>query len=349
MQNIEIEIEDDDVNMNESSNKTSTEFKENEKKESIFIKKLKDSKKTSSKKPSDKKSKKSKKNINDDLTFIIPDINISKVENTHNVTEEILKTANSLESLKINNSLEKSLLTIKPKLPSLNFVTFSSHGENFVVSMYNSINNKFYPSSTNIPCFYDRHTFTTSPLGIPLKYHPHQFKVALSNDDINNIKKGAEPKETIINIKKELTIFEIKDGKKVGNRVDGLSYYKNLEKNGKGKVIEKNYFECDGIFCSFNCMLSYISEHYNNSYKQSCWLLPDLFKILFPNKSYMEYTNIKRSQPWRMLKLYGGSISIEDYRKNLVSVIESTKQFISYKPELFVECKQKMDYKDEIL
>lgn len=260
---------------------------------------------------------KTKNKKNEDLTFIIPDIDATKIEKDYKIMDEIVNTSKKIEQLHISNSYTN--IDIKKKRNINQFITFSQSGENFYIPM-KDLSGKEYPKTTNIPCFYDRHNFSTVPLGIPIKYHYSEFHSYITSDDYESIKKGDN-----IN-----TLQYIKDERQ-------MEKYLKLEKEEKGKIYHKDIFDCTGIFCSFNCMISYITE-YNTSgiYKESSWLLPIMFKKMFPKKNIIDYTKIPRSHPWQLLKTYGGMEEIEDYRKN-TTVIENTYQFMNYKPEIFIE------------
>jgi hypothetical protein len=92
-------------------------------------------------------------------------------------------------------------------------------------------------------------------------------------------------------------------------------------KNSKD-ITYNEYFEVDGIFCSFNCKLAFLLIEIpkgNKMYKDSHMLIDLLFKKSvgrFPYKN-----EIKPSPHWRLLKLYGGDLTIEEYRNSFNRVI----------------------------
>tara|TARA_B100000989_G_C19511280_1_gene459205 strand:+ start:814 stop:1446 length:633 start_codon:yes stop_codon:yes gene_type:complete len=92
-----------------------------------------------------------------------------------------------------------------------------------------------------------------------------------------------------------------------------------------------NKYITDGIFCSFNCCLSFILENVHNTlYIKSNKLLINIFKTLF-DKTYIE-----PAPSWRLLKNYGGKYTIDEYR-NLFYKIEylSNDNYIDKIPKMY--------------
>lgn len=102
-----------------------------------------------------------------------------------------------------------------------------------------------------------------------------------------------------------------------------LRYYPHsennpLQKRFEEKMKEANYknstndfFETEGLFCSFPCCKAYIiSQKSNVKYKESCPLLTLLYKNLMDNSS----TIFPEAPHWSILKDYGGHLSIEEFR-----------------------------------
>lgn len=81
------------------------------------------------------------------------------------------------------------------------------------------------------------------------------------------------------------------------------------------KKEDKEIYETEGIFCSFSCCKSYIIDRNSNvKYKDSLSILSSLFMILSQDKSHY----ILPSAPsWKLLKEYGGHLSIQEYRASV--------------------------------
>lgn len=75
-----------------------------------------------------------------------------------------------------------------------------------------------------------------------------------------------------------------------------------------------DYFYCIGNFCSYNCASSFnIELNDENVFKRQSLLHLQYKKI------YNEYKEFKPSPSWKILEDAGGNISIEEYRKNLIT------------------------------
>jgi hypothetical protein len=75
-----------------------------------------------------------------------------------------------------------------------------------------------------------------------------------------------------------------------------------------------NAYYVFGYFCSFNCTIAY-NMHMNDSkvyHRHS--LIHMLYKSIFKNE---DLVNINIAPPKEVLKKYGGTIDIEEYRKNM--------------------------------
>ena len=76
------------------------------------------------------------------------------------------------------------------------------------------------------------------------------------------------------------------------------------------QVLENDYYLTDGIFCSFNCCLAFIkSKWYNKIYSESEVFLNQIYYSLFDKTM-----KIMKAPSWRLLQVYGGLLSIEEFR-----------------------------------
>jgi hypothetical protein len=93
---------------------------------------------------------------------------------------------------------------------------------------------------------------------------------------------------------------------------------KNLDQ--KYEIKNDEYYFTDGIFCSFNCVKSFIKENTHNTlYQYSEMLLIKLFNYIMSleNKNIdLNKAVIYPAPHWRLLQAYGGHLSINDFRKN---------------------------------
>jgi len=98
---------------------------------------------------------------------------------------------------------------------------------------------------------------------------------------------------------------------------------------GQGTGLNE-YFETDGIFCSFNCICAYSNEVsiYNIRYKESGGLLYILYKKIFD--TFPPNMNIVPALDWRLLKNFGGTMSIDDFRNNFQKIDNVSLNYIKH-------------------
>ena len=76
---------------------------------------------------------------------------------------------------------------------------------------------------------------------------------------------------------------------------------------------EGDNYIVDGVFCSFNCVLAQINSTsnyiYNDSYRLLCNLYKDIFEIEISDE-------FQQAPDWRLLKEYGGTKTIDQFRDN---------------------------------
>lgn len=161
--------------------------------------------------------------------------------------------------------------------------------------------------SSDLKCYWCRNSFITIPIGCPIKYiSPDFFKQYYSEIT----------KDKYV-IRENIPLYKLESNKDL------------LEKNKSISVNTDTYYETDGIFCSFNCCLAFINDNYRNPiYNDSKFLLAKIYKELFDIDM-----DIKPSFSWRLLKEYGGNLTIEQFRNDLYNIsYKDTKNFIKKLP-----------------
>lgn len=159
------------------------------------------------------------------------------------------------------------------------------------------------PNTIQKPCWWCKHKFPSKPIGCPLKYHPHKTS-------------GIE-----------------KDRFEEKMKAVGLPTTTN------------DFFETEGLFCSFPCCKAFILDQKGSiKYKESLTLLSLLFSILYssdkhpigifsldskkskkttpmphkktllPENSRADTTDFPTAPSWKLLKDYGGHLTIEEWR-----------------------------------
>jgi hypothetical protein len=234
-------------------------------------------------------------------SFSIKPINIEKVELTYNLSiQSNISKQPTDEPLRNSTRISELQVSIDPE-----FITYLDEAKKqrkCIPTMISHFNKKILPENTNMACFWCRHGFDSMPIGCPVRYVSSQIEK----------KYTSEITRDTYQIKENIDCEDIKNGQ-----------YQNSDKI-QFMLHERNYYESDGIFCSFNCCLSFILENKRNPiYKNSKNLL---FKI-YRDISEMSPSSLIQAPSWRLLSVYGGHLSINDFRKcfNKVQYIEQNR------------------------
>lgn len=105
-----------------------------------------------------------------------------------------------------------------------------------------------------------------------------------------------------------------------------------ITKNGQKEVIT---YYTDGLFCCFNCIKAYITEHGENDskYEDSTRLLAMMaWDNKESGKSSAEPVTINPSPPWRFLSQYGGHVTIQQYKEMIDRMIYKEKGIVQLQP-----------------
>ena len=286
------------------------------------------------------------------LVFNLPPMNIISIDKKYDIDNRIIQksfnnnistnhtfiqnsvpnVSMSVNNTKIDDSINSmysidDISLIKSKLIPDSFLFFDYKNKE-VPLYYNCRNHKTLealPLKTNILCYWCRHSFNTCPIGIPVNYHPSEYIQEFSKLDFlckGGTGNDAFGKKNII--KTKLTIKQ-------------REKYENNIKEGKmsGYIIKKEYFDVDGIFCSFNCAYAFVKDSKEFIYRDSYTYLLRLAKLV-----YGRDVEIKPSLHWRMLTIFGGNMDIDIYRKASVNLdivyLQPTKlnsnEIIKFKP-----------------
>ena len=220
------------------------------------------------------------------------------------IKEEFNPMVTRLEDLGID---EKNVL-IEPS------ICIPSHQIFLFAHSHEMVKKKEYPLTTHIPCFHCTETFTTKPLGIPIRYiHSYIKESFVSEKDSSNITFTRD-------------LYTEKEKQTVRDRGQ--------------TIINRDFYYADGNFCSFPCMISYLEFRSRNSYyKESYMLLKKMYFSLY--KTHIQWTP---APDIRLLKKFGGHLSINEFRseegrKYKLSVnVEYPKFLDTDQPSLVVPC-----------
>ena len=225
-------------------------------------------------------------------------INIDAINNKYNFT--IYKEKN-----KNNNSASQQKTKLMTNLTNnSNKLHFSyideAKTENICQYVFKTENDEFLKKNETMCCFWCRHPFDFKILSCPIEFICHK----VYKQYYSEISKNKFLLQESINTNHLLH-------EKTSTNPENIEIKKQL--NG--------YYLSDGIFCSFNCLLSFIHENKHVTlYSQSENLTNKIYYDLFP-----EGLSIVPAPHWRMLSKYGGTMSIEDFRKSFNKVEYLTK------------------------
>lgn len=225
--------------------------------------------------------------------------------------KDIFKTSHSTSwlgakktevSTKLHNLVEKTSIN-ELKRESVKFFTYLDEKKKLHKCHTIMIDFKSKQKLKGYNCYWCRHNIPSYilPIGCPIRYvHSNitkKYKSELSKD-------------------KYMIREDICSNDKI--------YKDNIIKDNK------DYYLTDGIFCSFGCAKSYIKDNihdslYNNSSNLLIRLYNDINNININN--FNDDFKITEAPHWRLLKNYGGHLSINDFRKGLNSISWNIKGY----------------------
>ena len=83
------------------------------------------------------------------------------------------------------------------------------------------------------------------------------------------------------------------------------------------RIKNRDIFIVDGCVCSFNCMLLLMETTPSSLYKDSCWLIPQLYHTIF--NQYPQEKIIK-SPHWKLRECYGGILNDQEYAQSFQTI-----------------------------
>jgi len=144
------------------------------------------------------------------------------------------------------------------------------------------INSQNEASLLKYNCFWCKNSFSTVPIGCPINYVSDQAV-----------------KKYYSHISRDT--YTIKENVITQQPID----------NSQITIYNNDYFESDGVFCSFNCCKAFINDNKHDSiYDKSDLLLTKIFNKIMSTKNL----KISPAPHWRTLKSYGGFLTIEKFR-----------------------------------
>lgn len=235
-----------------------------------------------------------KKYVSDDLLYKFDD------------NEEIKTITSKIEHLQL--STIKSSPHEKIKIKNMNI--------NIYVGMKDVMTKSSLPQMTTISCWNDSEPFQTQPFGIPVKYH--QSYLMIKSGEYTNYQflttlQRIKYQETKCDKNKLLNELKELKKKPMNDKIESQIY--KLERKINEQLVVQEYYDTHGIFCNFGCMLCYIYSHRNNLlYKNSIPLLRQMIKDQYKLEGKVLNKPLFASPNVKLLKKFGGPLSIEEYR-----------------------------------
>lgn len=178
---------------------------------------------------------------------------------------------------------ERNVTTIDVDMDTLSYQDEAKKPHKCILSRID-----FNNGSAEYCCFWDRHPFTTAPLGCPVKYVPQ----IISREYHSEITREK------FKVKESLCKLSVPPAE--------IPIQKESE----------DYFETDGVFCSFNCMLSFILDNKHNPlYQNSIVLMQKMHTVMCGSP----FRGVPAGH-WRVLKPYGGFVDITKYREGFAKI-----------------------------
>jgi hypothetical protein len=220
--------------------------------------------------------------------FSLVGVNIEKTEEKYGISNT---TATGNDSVAPENTTKiDDLDNIKQTPDIISFLDESKRLRKCTVSM---IDHKgiCLKGTCKYKCFWDKNYLPTniSPLACPIRY--------ISNRGIKTY-----PSEIS------------KDTYRISEQITRQRTRELVERKDPRITIERNnYYETDGIFCSFNCMFAFIEDPENKSnplYRNSRMLALEMYKDIYGDS----VDEIMLAPHWRNLSEFGGTMTIEKFR-----------------------------------
>ena len=228
------------------------------------------------------------KSANKKYEFKLKNVNAEKIDQRYGII--ISSNLSSYEEQAPKNTTKLTDLSLTKKvLDVVSFLDESKKIHKCSVSMIDFSRNmsfqEFY--SREYDCFWCRNKIPTNvmAIGCPIKFIPSQavktYYSEISRDQYT--------------IKENVTLRKLECAKK----------------DNKLVVNDRDYYQTDGIFCSFNCCMAYIEDNRRNPlYNMSEMLLLKMYNDIYPDSTLV----IECAPHWRKLKQCGGNLTINEFR-----------------------------------
>jgi hypothetical protein len=262
--------------------------------------------------------KKEKKSKNGEKKFTLRNIDIDALNTQYIKSDFTTKFQNSL----LNEEIDYTTSKFK-KLKLSDFDTQPNDKlimDTIKINLYHT-DIKFHKGITVcLNC--NELDFPGEPLSLPFKYYPSILRIRSKIPETNQ-----EIEYCVSLTKTQRENYEKREIEDTEGKVEKLEI--------------REYFDADGFFCRPGCLLRF---YYNNRdktiYKNSLSLIRMMFKYMG-----MDKTNLKSFSDPRLLKKYGGPLTIDEYYKTITDDVNV--KFI-HNNQLFRAEENKKDKKSHI-
>jgi len=215
--------------------------------------------------------------------FTLKNVNTEKVDNMFGIS--LISNILSADIPVDNITRLTELNTDSTQTETISFLDEMKKAHNCTISMIDFRTQK-ETLQLKHNCYWCRHSFNTSPIGCPINYISSQAVKSYNS-----------------HISKDM--YTIKEDVTISTRL-------SLD-DPRISVNVREYYETDGIFCSFNCCKAFIIDNKNKKmYNNSLTLLMRMY-----NEMLGTTISVIDSAPhWRLLQEYGGHLSITEFRKS---------------------------------
>ena len=220
-------------------------------------------------------------------TFTLQSVNITKINHTYgigNVTDFVDDEKPSAYTTKLTE--------LNPSRGTPEVISFLDESKRLHVCQVSMIDfqSRMEVNLLRYHCYWCRHPFDTRPIGCPIKYVSSQAEK----------KYHSHISRDTYTIKENIT----------ADRRQSLS--KSLSENPQFSLKIGEYYQTDGVFCSFNCCQSWIDDNkHNKLYYSSSMLLIKMYNAIMGTKMII----ISPAPHWRILEQYGGYLNIIKFRE----------------------------------
>lgn len=213
--------------------------------------------------------------------FTLKNVNTEKVDQKYSIT---LTSNISSDNIPDNNITKLSELNTENSIPeTVSFLDETKKIHHCTISMID-FRTKAETITSRHNCYWCRHPFDNIPIGCPISY--------VSSQSVKSY--FSEISKDMYTIKEDITV----------------SRRKSMN-DPRVSINVREYYETDGVFCSFNCCKSFILDNkHDNMYNNSLNLLMKMYNEMLDTTTAV----IDAAPHWRTLTNYGGHLSITEFR-----------------------------------